>query len=130
MMADAGAALRDLTGRCGALGTALASRAGLLLYADLPVATLADTFAIMCATILGAAATTAVELGRAPPSRVTVEGADGVTIIVPVGPGALLATISGRHSDLARVSGEVEAFATFLATRTVTPVGRQRRADP
>jgi len=125
--AEAGAILRQWKDRCGALGSSLVSRDGLVLFSNLPLAGFADTFAIMCATILGAATTATSELGRGPPHRVTIEEDGGTTIVVPVDPHALLVTVLGRDADLAKVGREVEAFATFLAARAVPSGGPWRR---
>jgi predicted regulator of Ras-like GTPase activity (Roadblock/LC7/MglB family) len=55
-------AVQDLRRRAGAIAAALVSRDGMAPYADLPSGGYAETFAIMGATIVGAAATTAFEL--------------------------------------------------------------------
>lgn len=121
MMAEANATavVRDLKIRCGALGSALVSRDGVVLGADLPPGVSPETFAILCATILGAAATAAAELGRGPPARVIVEGRDASTVVVSAGPHALLVVVVGRDADLASVSAEIVAFANLTTLRLV-----------
>ncbi|HEV2230980.1 MAG TPA: hypothetical protein VGS18_02195, partial [Thermoplasmata archaeon] len=54
---NVGTVIKDLKGRLSGIAAALISRDGLVLYADVPAGVYTETFAIMCATILGAAAT-------------------------------------------------------------------------
>ena len=82
---NVGAVIKDLKTRIAGIATALVSRDGLVLYADVPAGVYTETFAIMCATILGAAATANTELNRAPPERIVIEGNDSKTIIVGSG---------------------------------------------
>src|SRR5258708_31652350 len=87
---NVGAVIKDLKSRISGIAVALVSRDGLVLYADVPAGVYTETFAIMCATILGAAATANTELNRAPPERIVIEGNDSKTIIVGSGKKALL----------------------------------------
>jgi uncharacterized protein len=116
--ANVGAVLTDLKTRLSGIATALISRSGQVLYADLPGGAYSETFAIMCATILGAAATAHSELSRAPPERIVVEGPDSTLIIVGSGPMALLVALVDHRSDLANAVNEVAKFADLLRTET------------
>ena len=113
---NVGAVIKDLKARIGGLATALVSRDGLVLYADVPAGVYTETFAIMCATILGAAATANTELNRAPPDRIVIEGTDSKTIIVGSGKKALLVAVVEQTSDSARVLAEVGKVAELLKT--------------
>lgn len=111
---NVGAVIKDLKSRISGIATALVSRDGLVLYADVPAGVYTETFAIMCATILGAAATANTELNRAPPEKIVVEGNDSKTIIVGSGKKALLVAVVEQTADVARVLDEVSKVAELL----------------
>ncbi len=111
---NVGAVIKELKGRIGGIATALVSRDGLVLYADVPSGVYTETFAIMCATILGAAATANTELNRSPPERIVVDGADSKTIIVGSGKKALLVAVVDQSADIDRVLGDVTKVADML----------------
>ncbi|MGC2035508.1 MAG: roadblock/LC7 domain-containing protein [Thermoplasmata archaeon] len=111
---NVGTVIRDLKARISAIATALVSRDGLVLYADVPSGVYTETFAIMCATILGAAATANTELNRAPPERIVIEGNDSKTIIVGSGKKALLVAVVDQSSETAHVLSEVGKVAELL----------------
>ncbi len=111
---NVGTVIKDLKTRIGGIATALVSRDGLVLYADVPAGVYTETFAIMCATILGAAATANTELNRAPPERIVIEGNDSKTIIVGSGKKALLVAVVDQTADLAKVLVEVVKVADVL----------------
>ncbi len=111
---NVGAVIKDLKSRIGALATALVSRDGLVLFADVPTGVYTETFAIMCATILGAAATANTELNRAPPERIVVEGNDSRTIIVGSGKKALLVAVVDQAADVSTVLEHVTKVAELL----------------
>ena len=113
---NVGAVIRDLKSRIGALATALVSRDGLVLYADVPAGVYTETFAIMCATILGAAATANTELNRAPPEKIVIEGNDSKTIIVGSGKKALLVAVVDQSIETAQVLAEVTKVAELVKT--------------
>ncbi len=106
--------VHGLKTRIGGIATALVSRDGLVLYADVPAGVYTETFAIMCATILGAAATANTELNRAPPERIVIEGNDSKTIIVGSGKKALLVSVVDQSADLTKVLAEVVKVADLL----------------
>jgi uncharacterized protein len=116
MMQTSGVAalVHDLKVRLNAIATAFVSRDGSVLYADLPSGMFVETFAIMCATIVGAAATAAVELGRAAPDRVVIEGEDSVTVLIGSGRRALLVAVVERSAHLPGVFHEVADLANRL----------------
>ncbi len=111
---NVGAVIKDLKARIGGIATALVSRDGLVLYADVPAGVYTETFAIMCATILGAAATANTELNRSPPERIVIEGNDSKTIIVGSGKKALLVAVVDQTADISKVLGEVAKVADLL----------------
>jgi predicted regulator of Ras-like GTPase activity (Roadblock/LC7/MglB family) len=111
---NVGAVIKDLKTRIGGLATALVSRDGLVLYADVPSGVYTETFAIMCATILGAAATANTELNRSPPERIVIEGSDSKTVIVGSGKKALLVAVVDRSADESAVVAEATKVAEML----------------
>ena len=111
---NVGAVIKDLKTRVSGIATALVSRDGLVLYADVPAGVYTETFAIMCATILGAAATANTELNRAPPERIVVEGNDSKTIIVGSGKKALLVAVVEHTADVGKVLVDVVKVAELL----------------
>jgi predicted regulator of Ras-like GTPase activity (Roadblock/LC7/MglB family) len=111
---NVGTVIKDLKSRISGLATALVSRDGLVLYADVPAGVYTETFAIMCATILGAAATANTELNRAPPERIVVEGTDARTLIVGCGKKALLVAVVDQTADVPKVLAEVAKVADLL----------------
>ena len=111
---NVGTVIKDLKTRISGVATALVSRDGLVLFADVPTGVYTETFAIMCATILGAAATANTELNRAPPERIVVDGPDSKTIIVGSGKKALLVAVVDQTADVPRVLAEVTKVAELL----------------
>jgi len=114
-MANPGAMLKDLKARVSGAAVALVSRDGSVLHAEMPPGTYVETFAIMCATLVGAAATASLELDRAPPTRIVVEGSDSTTVLVTSGPKSLLVAVASQDSDPPHVVREVERFASLLS---------------
>jgi len=108
------AAVRDLHARIGGRATALVSCEGTMLSGAMPGEVYPETFAVMCATVFGAAATAHAELGRAPPRLVVVEGLDTITILVACGRGALLVAVVDPAANVPAVRGEMEKFAGLL----------------
>ena len=113
---NVGAVIKDLKGRIGAVACALVSRDGLVLYADVPAGVYTETFAIMCATILGAAATANTELNRSPPERIIIEGADSKTVVVGSGKKALLVAVVDQNQDTKKVLDEVLKVSEMVKT--------------
>ncbi len=62
--------------RVGSLASAVVSRDGLIVAADLPKDVSRETFSIMCAAIMGAGLTATTELKRSAPRRIILESPD------------------------------------------------------
>jgi predicted regulator of Ras-like GTPase activity (Roadblock/LC7/MglB family) len=77
----------------GTQGSALIARDGTILSADIPEGTNLESFAIMMATIIGAAITASKELKRSPPTTVVSESKDIKIVIHSMGGKAFLAFI-------------------------------------
>ena len=113
-MGNVGTVIKDLRARIGGTATALVSRDGLVLFADVPGGVYIETFAIMCATNLVAAATANSELNRGPPERIIIEGNDSKTIIVGSGKKALLVAVVDKSANLTKVLEEIDKVAELL----------------
>jgi predicted regulator of Ras-like GTPase activity (Roadblock/LC7/MglB family) len=114
--ADPSAMVKDLQARVSAIGSALISRNGLVLWGELPSGMYAETFGVMCATIFGAAATANHELGRTLPENIGIAGGDSTMIITPCGAKAILVVVLDREADPRRALDVVAKFATALAS--------------
>ena len=113
--AEASAMVRDLRRRLGADAVALVRRDGQLLAADLPNGGYPETFAILTATVLGAASAAAREAGGGLPDRVVFEGPDARGVVARCGATALLAVLLPLASPAQDVLGEIARFAEALA---------------
>ncbi len=87
--------------------SAIVSRDGLLIAADMSKSVNAEAFAAMTATMLGAAETATSELGKGIPDRVIVEGKEGKIIATGAGPKALLVVMTSPKANLGLVLLEV-----------------------
>ena len=92
-------ALRALRQSCGAIASAVISRDGLVIAADVPEGVSMETFAIMCATLMGAASTANSELRVGTPLHVVVESEAAKMLVVGAGRKALIVAVVGRKGD-------------------------------
>ncbi len=92
-------ALRALRQSCGSIASAIISRDGLVIAADLPDGVSMDTFSIMCATLIGAASTANSELRVGTPQSVLVESEDARMLVVGAGRKALIVTVLPLRAD-------------------------------
>lgn len=92
-------ALRALRQSCGAIASAVISRDGLVIAADVPDGVSMETFAIMCATLLGAASTAHSELRISTPQHVVVESEDAKMVLVGAGRKALIVAVVSKKGD-------------------------------
>lgn len=114
---NVGAVLRDMKTRVAGIATAFVARDGRVISADLPEGVYAETFAIMSATILGAAAAASAELGRTGPGRIVIEGLDTTTVVIGSGEHSLLVAVADSSADPEKLLAEVAKFAGFLTRR-------------
>lgn len=110
-----GKVLIDL-GKIGAIeASAIATRDGLLMSANMHADGDPETFVAMSATMLGAAETAASELNKGVPNRVIVETDDGKLICMGAGPKALVVAMAAPDAglglvlvELAKAAGKIE----------------------
>ncbi len=100
--------LKDLKAIGDIEATAIVSRDGLLIAADIPQNVNAEAFAAMTATMLGAAETASSELGKGIPERVIVECKEGKIIACGAGAKALLVLMTNPRASLGLVLFEME----------------------
>ncbi len=84
----------------GALASALVSRDGLVMAADLPEEVSQETFSIMCAAIMGAGMTATTELGKTSPDRIALRSSDVRILIYAAGRKSMLVVVLPPESDL------------------------------
>lgn len=85
--------LKELRKSFGSHAAAVVSRDGLIVASDMPDNISRETFAIMCATILGAGMTAATELRTSPPSHVALTTREYRIHIFEAGPRALVVLV-------------------------------------
>ena len=107
-------ALRRLRTSCGAAASAVISRDGLIIAADVPEGVSQETFAIMCATLLGAASTANSELKVGTPQHVIVESEDAKMVVAGAGRKALLVAVINRKSDERLAMKKLDEIAETL----------------
>lgn len=113
MTEDLKGMLKELRGD-GVKSSAIISRDGLVIAADLDSGTFVETFAIMCATLMGAAVTANMELKRGPPEKVTVESSDSKMLILSAGRKAVVVSVIEKGVDEERVARKMERIASTL----------------
>lgn len=103
-------ALQDLRNVEGVEGSALVSRDGITVAADLPPSYDRDTFSAMTAAMLGAAETAMVEIGRGIPERVVVETKNSRILTVGVNADLMLVVLSNGKATTSNVFQGVETL--------------------
>jgi predicted regulator of Ras-like GTPase activity (Roadblock/LC7/MglB family) len=98
-----GEILRELKKVGGIEASAVVSRDGILMASDIPDDVHGETFAIMSATMLGAAITANSELRKKLPERIIVESGDGRTVVAGAGEKSLLVVSTSGNADMAAV---------------------------
>lgn len=98
-----GEILRELKKVSGIEASAVVSRDGILMASDIPDDVHGETFAIMSATMLGAAITANSELRKKLPERIIVESGDGRTVVAGAGEKSLLVVSTRGNVDMAAV---------------------------
>lgn len=107
-------ALRSLRSSCGSMASAVISRDGLVIAADMPEGVSMETFAIMCATLLGAASTANSELRVGIPQHVIVESEDAKMVVVGAGRKALIVAVLSKKADLASAIKKLDEMAETI----------------
>lgn len=111
--AHALAVLTDVKHQTGAVAAALISPDGRILQAELPSDVYGETFAIMCATIFGAAANANAQLGLPRPESATWEVPGARAVILRTASETLLVVVAPTD-DPSRVLEIARRFASAL----------------
>ena len=106
-----GEILRELKKAGGVEASAVVSRDGILMASDIPDDVHGETFAIMSATMLGAAITANSELRKKLPERIIVESDDGRTIVAGAGEKSLLVVSVRGTTENPAVSKAIDTAA-------------------
>ena len=113
-MADIESIVKELKERFTLIAAGFISRDGMPKYVEVPEGSYAETFSIMCATVLGAASTAAMELGQDAPDSLTAETEKFKLYIVPGGMKGLLVAAKekggNKEEDLKIIEGMKEAM--------------------
>lgn len=83
-------ALKGLRTEFGSMASAVVSRDGILIASDIPDGVIAETFTIMCATMMGAASTAHSELRIGQPKAMRVTSEKHEMILVSAGRKAII----------------------------------------
>ncbi|MGQ9582930.1 MAG: roadblock/LC7 domain-containing protein [Thermoplasmatota archaeon] len=110
-----GEILRELKRTGGIEASAVVSRDGILLASDIPDDVHGETFAIMSATMLGAAITANSELRKKSPDRILVESSDGRTIVAGAGDKSLIVASTKEDADFQSVLKAISSAAEKVA---------------
>lgn len=106
--------LSDLNSLGNIEASAVVSRDGLLIAANIPGGVLAETFAAMAATMLGAAETATTELNKGLPNRVIVESKNGRLVCMGTGSRGLLVVLTKSDTGLGLILVELEKAASLI----------------
>lgn len=103
----------------GAVAVAIVSDDGRMLHSALPSGVSAETFAVMSATIVGAAATVSSDLKQTPPDHIVIRGVDFTTILARFDPMSLLIIVVGASADPDQLLHQIDEF--ILGQRATSP---------
>lgn len=119
LTAPAPAPIEELKTAVGAVAVAIVSDDGRMLHSALPSGVSAETFAVMSATIVGAAATVSSDLKQTPPDHIVIRGVDFTTILARFDPMSLLIIVVGASADPDQLLHQIDEF--ILGQRATSP---------
>jgi predicted regulator of Ras-like GTPase activity (Roadblock/LC7/MglB family) len=112
------APIEELKASVAAVAVAIVSDDGRMLQSALPTGVSGETFAVMSATIVGAAATVSSDLKQTPPDHIVIRGNDFTTILARLDSSSLLVTVVGAMADPDQLLHRIDEF--ILAQRTAS----------
>ena len=121
MTAPALAPIDDLKKLLEAVAVAIVSDDGRMLHSVLPSGVSGESFAVMSATIVGAAATVSSDLKHTPPDHIVIRGNDFTTILARFDSASLLVTVVGAGVDPDHLLQRIDEF--IVAQRPPAPSG-------
>jgi hypothetical protein len=110
-MVDLQKALKQLKTEFGSLASAVISRDGLLIAADMPEGTTAETFTIMCATLMGAASTAHSELRIGQPRLIRIASEKHDMILAGAGRKSIVVSIVPLGSKIDDLQRKMEMIS-------------------
>lgn len=93
-----------------AVAVAVVSEDGRMLHSALPSGVSPESFAVMSATIVGAAATVSSDLKQTPPDHIVIRGVDFTTILARLDAASLLVTVVGASLEPDRLLHRIDEF--------------------
>jgi predicted regulator of Ras-like GTPase activity (Roadblock/LC7/MglB family) len=112
MVAPAIAPIEELKTSVEAVAVAIVSDDGRMLQGALPSGVSDESFAVMSATIVGAAATVSSDLKQTPPDHIIIRGNDFTMIVARFDAGSLLVTVVGTAADPDQLTHRIDEFVT------------------
>lgn len=86
----------------------------MIIASDVPEGVSSETFAIMCATLLGAASTANSELRVGTPHNVVVESDDAKMVVVGAGRRTLIVTVLPSRGDVALAKKKLDELVETI----------------
>jgi predicted regulator of Ras-like GTPase activity (Roadblock/LC7/MglB family) len=120
MAATALAPIEAFKASVEAVAVAVVSDDGRMLQSALPSGVSAESFAVMSATIVGAAATVSSDLKQTPPDHIVIRGSDFTMILARFDSSSLLVTVVGAAADPDAIVHRIDEF--ILVQRPLPPV--------
>lgn len=111
------ARIDELKASVDAVAVALVSEDGRMLCSVLPSGVSDESFAMMSATVVGAAATVSSDLKQTPPDHIIIRGTDFTMIVARFDSESLLVTVVGPTADPEGLVQRVDEF--ILAQRAL-----------
>jgi uncharacterized protein len=111
--------IEDLKTALDAVAVAIVSDDGRMLHSALPSGVSADSFAVMSATIVGAAATVSSDLKQTPPDHIVTRGNDFTMVLARFDSESLLVTVVSAAADPDAVMHRIDDF--IVAQRATPP---------
>jgi uncharacterized protein len=110
MAASVFAPIEELKTSAEAVAVAIVSDDGRMLQSALPSGVSGESFAVMSATIVGAAATVSSDLKQTPPDHIVIRGNDFTTILARFDSASLLVTVVGPNADPDQLLQRIDEF--------------------
>lgn len=110
MAASVLAPIEQLKTSLEAVAVAIVADDGRMLHSALPSGVSADSFAVMSATIVGAAATVSSDLRQTPPDHIVIRGNDFTMILARFDAESLLVTVVGASADPDMLMHRIDDF--------------------
>lgn len=105
------ASLRKLHDSERLYASAVVSKDGFIILSNIPKKIHEETFAVMSATMIGAAETTMSELKKGPFRKIYVHSENGKIIATEAGPKAILVAVIDSDADIGKIEEKMDVLA-------------------